>query len=117
MQEYNFFLLPNKNKRFDKIPYSEITHLEGHINYTFIHLRSGKIKISPRTLRYHEIHSLNEEFLRIHRAFSVNKNYIQGFESEKNDYLLLIGGVRLSVSRRRKKCLDGIVVSPFKSIK
>ena len=99
------FLLPNRNKQTEKIRYSDILYLEGNINYTIIHLQNGKIKISPRTLLFHINNSLDDSFIRIHRAFCVNRSYIQTYDAES---LVLAGGVRLAVARRRKRVLVGV---------
>ncbi len=104
MQNNLFFQLPKRNRKIETIPYSDILYLEGDINYTIIHLQNGKIKVSPRTLLFHINNSLDEGFIRIHRAFCVNKLYIQSYDrNEAPDYLWLTGGVKLSVSRRKQK--------------
>ena len=106
MKNDTYFLLPNKHRKFEKIPFSDILYLEGNINYTLIHLQSGKVKISPRTLRFHVNNSLDENFIRIHRAFCVNRSYIQSYDGKENaNFLLLAGGIKLSVSRRKKRDL------------
>lgn len=99
-------LLPNRNRKTEKIQYSDILYLEGNINYTIIHLQNGKIKISPRTLLFHINNSLDDSFIRIHRAFCVNRSYIQTYDQKESpESLLLKGGIRLAVSRRKKKIL------------
>lgn len=106
MKDNTCLLLPNKHRKFEKIPYSEILYLEGNINYTLIHLQSGKVKISPRTLLFHVNNSLNESFIRIHRAFCVNKDYIQDYNEKENaNVLLLKSGIQLAVSRRKRSAL------------
>jgi DNA-binding LytR/AlgR family response regulator len=106
MKDNTCLLLPNKHRKFEKIPYSEILYLEGNINYTLIHLQSGKVKISPRTLLFHVNNSLNESFIRIHRAFCVNKDYIQDYNEKENaNVLLLKSGIQLAVSRRKRSVL------------
>ena len=102
---HNHFLLPNRKKKTENILYSDILYLEGNINYTFIHLQNGKIKVSPRTLLFHIHNSLDDNFIRIHRAFCMNRSYIQDHDHES---LLLTGGMRLAVARRRKGILAGV---------
>lgn len=108
-QPSRFFLLPNKHKRKDKIPFDDILYLQGNINYTLIHLYNGKIRLSPRTLLYHIQHSLNDSFIRIHRAYIVNKKHIK--DSEISDIkhttsLFLKDGTQLAVSRRKRNNLN-----------
>jgi DNA-binding LytR/AlgR family response regulator len=106
MENKTCFMLPNKHRKFEKIPYSDIMYLEGNINYTLIHLKNGQVKLSPRTLLFHVNNSLNESFLRIHRAFCVNKEHIEHYDEKENAYLLrLKTGIQLAVSRRKRHVL------------
>lgn len=106
MQNSSYFLLPNKHRKVEKIPYSEILYLEGNINYTLIHLKGGQVKLSPRTLLFHVNNSLNESFIRIHRAFCVNKEHIEYYDEKENaHFLLLKSGTQLAVSRRKRHAL------------
>lgn len=103
--DYPFFVI-NKKRKFDKIPYTEILYLEGKINYTLVHLKSGKVKVSARTLKFHIEHSLNDSFWRIHRSFCVNSKYIGHYDEVQNpSFLLLKSGEKLAVSRRMKHVL------------
>ena len=107
MQQNPFFTLPNRHRKSEKIPYSDILYLEAATNYTLIHLQNGKVKLSPKTLLFHVNNSLNESFIRIHRAFCVNKDYIQTYNGKENAHkILLKGGIELTVSRRKKRALD-----------
>jgi two-component system LytT family response regulator len=104
-----FFLLPNKHKRKDKIPFDDILYLQGNVNYTLIHLYNGKIKLSPRTLLYHIQHSLNDSFIRIHRGYIVNKKYIKDseiFDTKSITSIFLKDGTQLAVSRRKRNNLN-----------
>lgn len=110
-QPSRFFLLPNKHKRKDKIPFDDILYLQGNVNYTLIHLYNGKIKISPRTLLYHIQHSLNDSFVRIHRAYIVNKKHIKDseiYDMKHATSLFLKDGTQLAVSRRKRNSLNEI---------
>lgn len=101
------FPLPNRQGKTQKIQYSDILYLEGIANYTLIHLQDGNVKLSPKTLLFHVNNSLDDSFLRIHRAYCVNKQFVQDYDPKmKPQYLLLTSGVSLKVARRRKKVLD-----------
>ena len=103
-----FFLLPNKHKRKDKILFDDILYLQGNVNYTLIHLYNGKVKISPRTLLYHIQHSLNDSFVRIHRAYCVNKRHVkdtQELDIKHITHLFLKDETQLPVSRRKRNSI------------
>ena len=102
------FSLACRNRKAEAIPYQDILYLEGSINYTLIHLINGKVKVSPRTMLYHIQHSLNDSFIRIHRAFCVNKCYIQADSDFSLDYIELKNGTQLAIARRRRKILQTI---------
>ncbi len=109
METSTVFYLPNKRKKLEKIEYADILYLEGSINYTLIHLKNGNVKVSPRTLLYHIQRSLDETFIRVHRAFCINKTYLETYDAEVSpNYLHLQGGIRLAVSRRKRKALEGL---------
>ena len=103
-----YFPLANRNGGMKKIQFSDILYLEGSVNYTLIHLYNGKVKISPRTLLYHIQHSLNDSFVRIHRAFCVNKRYVkdtQELDIKHITHLFLKDETQLPVSRRKRNAL------------
>ena len=101
-----YFPLPHRTRKIQKIEYSDILYLEGSSNYTIIHLQDGRVKISPRTLLFHVNNSVDNSFIRIHRAFCVNKFFIKAYDPKLNpEFLLLEGNIQLSVSRRKKKAL------------
>ena len=107
----SFLRLRTQKRKTLKIRFQDIIYLEGNINYTLIHLADGNVKLSPRTLLYHVRNSLNDSFLRIHRAFCVNKDYIQSSSVAKqggSSHIQLTNGLQLAVARRRKKVLSDI---------
>jgi two-component system LytT family response regulator len=106
MQNISYLLLPNKFRKLEKIPYSDILYLQSNSNYTLIHLQDGSVKISTKTLLFHINNSLNDSFIRIHRTFCVNKSHIQNFNKKENvDSLFLKGGIQLAFSRRKRRDL------------
>ena len=101
------FRLATIRRKFLKIPYQDILYLEGKSNYTIIHLSNGNFKLSPRTLLYHVQNSVDDSFIRIHRAFCVNKFHIEStvLEEKTKTHVQLDNGKQLAISRRRRKNL------------
>ncbi len=109
METDNFFSLSSKSHSDEFIQLDDILYLEGKINYTFIHLKSGKVKVSCRTLLHHITYHLNSSFLRIHKAFCINALYIKSYDKRSEpDFVILEGNKKLAVARRRLKVLHGI---------
>jgi DNA-binding LytR/AlgR family response regulator len=99
------FLIVNQKQKI-KIPSQSIVMLEGHINYTLIHLQNGKQKLYARTLRHFEGLLSNEHFLRVHRGFLVNPSFILNYDKESCK-LRLENNLEVSISRRKRGCLEG----------
>ena len=83
------------------VPLEEIIMLEGVVNYTILHLRSGRKMLIPRTLKLFEIVLGNYDFLRTHRGFMINCSHLQSVDSE-GITMILTNNLHASISRRRR---------------
>jgi len=95
-------LLHTKNA-IEIVTQSEITYLQADSNYCNVYTTDGKRIMVTKTLNSLEKLLDTNVFMRIHRSFTVNINYIKKIASEDGscDVILMDGSV-LSVSRRRK---------------
>jgi DNA-binding LytR/AlgR family response regulator len=89
---------PRKRKY---VPLEEIIMLEGVVNYTILHLLSGRKILIPRTLKLFETILINHDFLRTHRGFMINCEHLQSVDSEGVS-MILTNNLQASISRRRK---------------
>jgi two-component system LytT family response regulator len=80
---------------------NEIVHLKGKGPYSVIFTRTEQIT-TVRTLKS-LIPDLGSDFIRIHKSYLVNRNFIQGFQKNK---LFLTNNVCLPVSRNGLKNLS-----------
>ena len=79
----------------------DITCLEGEGNYTFIYTSRGKRYLVSRTLKSLTEH-LDESFLRVHKSFIINTDYIS--ERLDDDRVIRMScGKEAMVSRRKIK--------------
>jgi DNA-binding LytR/AlgR family response regulator len=86
-----------KNSYFDL---TKITYFKADVNYTQLYFVGGKTKTMPYTIkRFEEYLAMNQNFIRIHRAYIINRNYINELSV---DEVTLSCGVRLPVARRRR---------------
>jgi DNA-binding LytR/AlgR family response regulator len=83
------------------IPLQEIIMLQGEVNYTLIHLISGRKLLIPRTLKLFENILINHDFLRTHRGYIINCDHLQSIDNE-GDTVNLSNNLQASISRRRK---------------
>ncbi|TDE18739.1 LytTR family transcriptional regulator [Dyadobacter psychrotolerans] len=84
-----------------------ITFMEGEGNYTFIYTANGKKYLVSKTLKSLAC-NLNENFLRVHKSYLVNTDYV--VERIEDDRMLRMScGKEVSVSRRKIKEITGIL--------
>jgi DNA-binding LytR/AlgR family response regulator len=81
---------------------NEVLYCEGNINYTHIHLISGKPKMLARTLLAVESRIASDSFVRISRKHLVNRKFITEIGT---DYVVLSNKMTLPISRRRRGVL------------
>lgn len=82
------------------IPLVDISYIEAYDDYVKIHVKT-KYHLKNQTLTFLENALKNEQFVRIHRSFLINLQYLTRIESlEKNSYhAVLTGGERIPISR------------------
>lgn len=81
---------------------NEITYLEADINYTIFHLENGKKIVSSSTLKKYETDTQLHGFLRVHKSFLLNPNFIKNFNQiGRKATIQLTTGKVLEVSRRK----------------
>jgi two-component system, LytTR family, response regulator len=89
----------------------QVKYLEAQDDYVMIYTEDGKF-LKQQTLKFYEEHLQQDMFIRVHRSYIVNVNFISKVELfEKTSYrLLLKTGDKLPVSRsgyqRLKERLD-----------
>jgi two-component system LytT family response regulator len=89
---------PRKRKY---VPLEEIIMLEGVVNYTILHLLSGRKLLIPRTLKLFEAILENYDFLRTHRGFIINCEHLQSIDNE-GLLMRMTNNLQATVSRRKK---------------
>jgi DNA-binding LytR/AlgR family response regulator len=101
----SFHFLTVNHKQKTKIETNGIIMMEGHNNYTLIYLQNGKKKLYARTLSHFAEQLGEKPFIRCHRAFLVNPDFITGYDKEANK-LLLQNNLEARISRRKQGNLD-----------
>ena len=84
---------------------ANIIMFEAHINYTTIHLKNGKKIMVSKTLKSFEELLLNHHFYRIHRAFLINSQHLQAYDSTLGQ-ARLTNNYTVSTSRRKKEVFE-----------
>ena len=81
---------------------NDVLYCEGNVNYTHVHLISGKPKMLARTLLTVENRISSDSFVRISRKHLVNRKFITEIGV---DYVVLSNDLILPISRRRRGSL------------
>jgi DNA-binding LytR/AlgR family response regulator len=101
-------LLIINHKTLKKVLVNNVVLLKGDVNYTTFHLLHGKEKMVARSIKFFEKFLETHGFLRVHRSFMVNPNYIQEYNQERES-LTMKNGQEAIISRRRKYTLGSLV--------
>lgn len=107
-QKGNDSLLIINHRTSKKIFINDVVLLKGDVNYTTFHLQCGTEKLVAHSIKFFESYLETHGFLRIHRSFMVNPNYVKNYNQE-NEFLIMSNGQKANVSRRRKHTLKGLM--------
>ncbi len=88
------------------IPLNLISHIAAEDDYVMIHYNEGKA-LKTKTMKYYEEHLPPSLFMRVHRSFLVNIEFINKLEpySKDNYIAVLKNGEKIPVSRSGYKSL------------
>lgn len=103
---FNFLTVNYKQKT--KIPTNKIIMMEGHNNYTLFYLENGKQKMYARTLGHFEEQLSSECFIRCHRAFLINPDFITGYNKVEKKFFLQ-NNLEATISRRKQGSISSFL--------
>jgi two-component system, LytTR family, response regulator len=83
----------------------EIVMFRANINYTAIHLLSGKVMLIPRTIKIFEELLSDYAFVRTHRAYLINELHLKEYDFP-NNCVKLSNNMTALISRRRKDAFE-----------
>jgi len=86
---------------FDVIKTSSITKLQAKGNFTEVHLTDGSFKLICKFLKHFD-DLLEFPFIRVHRSFIVNLNFIKSYSRGAGGYVTLVDGSEIEVSSTYK---------------
>ncbi len=88
---------------FEVININEITHLEANDNFTEVYLEKGSKLTICRTLKQFEELLSNFSFVRTHRSFMVNTEFVVKYSKGNGGFLTLTNGAVVNVSPSKKE--------------
>jgi len=99
-EEYlNRIVVKNKNNII-VFPVEDIVYFEAQDDYVYIHTKSGKF-LKQKTMKYYENNLDPKNFIRIHRSYIMNIEYLNKIElhGKENYAAKMKNGERLNISR------------------
>ena len=89
---------------FDVIKTASITKLQAKGNFTEVHLTDGSFKLICKFLKHFD-ELLDAPFIRIHRSFIINLNFIKSYSKGAGGFITLLDGSEIEVSGTYKEQL------------
>lgn len=106
-QPLHSIIIPNGNRQII-IQMDQLMCIEGSGNYAFLYTSDGKRYLVSKTLKNYAAILDRLTFVRVHKSWIINLNYLQGF-CEYDRLLKLRGGREIAISRRRIREVCGIL--------
>lgn len=109
-EERNEVLCIPTNNGFEYIPVIEIEYLEADGSYVKIYCINNRSKTVSKNLKYFENALADcDNFIRTHRSFLVNLDYVTNYSKSDGGFLVLKRNVQIPVSRERKQAIQDIL--------
>ena len=89
---------------FDVIKTASITKLQAKGNFTEVHFMDGTFKLICKFLKHFD-ELLDAPFIRIHRSFIINLNFIKSYSKAAGGFITLMDGSEIEVSATYKEQL------------
>lgn len=87
---------------FKVVKINSILYCQSDINYTIVFLNNGTSFILSKTLKLIEELLPSSFFLRVHKSYLVNFNYVTYFSRSIDSYIELSSDIKIPVSNRKK---------------
>ena len=109
-QDRNEVLCIPSNNGFEYIPVMEVEYLEADGSYVKIYCIKNRSITVSKNLKYFE-NALADcvNFIRPHRSFLVNIDYVTNYSKSDGGFLVLKRNVQIPVSRERKQAIQEIL--------
>jgi DNA-binding LytR/AlgR family response regulator len=101
-------LLILNHKTYHKVFIDSVILIKGDVNYTKFYMEGGIEKLVAHSIKFFESHLETHGFLRVHRAFMINPNYVRNYDAEQ-EILIMSNGQIANISRRRRSILRDFV--------
>jgi two-component system, LytTR family, response regulator len=101
-QQQQKIMLPTL-EGFEIVNIRSILYCEAEDNFTKFYFETGQPLLICRTLKYFEDLLKDSRFIRIHRSFLINPEYVIRYSKGKGGYITMKNNKELEVSPNKKK--------------
>lgn len=109
-EERNEVLCIPTQAGFEYIPTAEVEYLEADGSYVKIYCTNNRSKTVSKNLKYFESALADcTNFVRPHRSYLVNLDYVTNYSKSDGGFLILKRNVQIPVSRERKQAIQDIL--------
>ncbi len=108
-------LLPSEDGHILE-PLDNILYFKSENNYTNVYRCVGSVLLIAKTLKTFESQLPDNQFIRIHNSFLINISHIEKVAKHDGGYVVMKGGKKIAVSRRRMTNLQIQLKSTFTSL-
>ena len=93
---------------------NQIVYFEADSNYTIVHLLNKKKIVVSKPLKWFEtLLVMQPQYLRIHRSYMINLNFLQGFVRGKTGYVEMTNDAQLDVGSSYRSQLIEVLTRYF----
>lgn len=107
LQKGNNALLILNHKTSSKVFIDSVILIKANVNYSTFYMNGGTKKTVAHSIKFFEPYLETRGFLRVHRAFMINPNYVKAYNSEE-EVLTMTNGQIATISRRRRGVLKNL---------
>lgn len=95
---------------FEYLPMNEAEYLEADGSYVHIYCTNNRTKTVSKNLKFFESALADcSNFIRPHRSFLVNLDYVTNYSKSDGGFLLLRRNVQIPVSRERRQAVQDVL--------
>jgi two-component system, LytTR family, response regulator len=109
-KERNEVLCIPSQHGFEYLPLSEVEYLEADGSYVKVYCTNHRCKTVSKNLKFFETALADStNFIRPHRSFLVNLDYVTNYSKSDGGFLVLERNVQIPVSRERRQAIQDIL--------
>ncbi|HPI54003.1 MAG TPA: response regulator transcription factor [Chitinophagaceae bacterium] len=92
-----------EKKQWKSMNFSEVLYIKGESSYSTIHAKDKHVKLSKNLKNMFELFAASMMFVRIHKSYIVNINYVSSIVKGIKPKVILTNGIELPITLKGKE--------------